>query len=91
MVPLYLDGRIGGEQLQLLTVHPADFEEAERYQKWLFPDEEAAKLPCAARTVIHPLTVLAGLMVAQLTLFARGEPLKTNIRAHLKSMQFLTN
>jgi len=87
-VPLYLDGRIGGEQFQLLSVRPADFNECEMYEKWLFPDEEAADLPCAARTVIHPPTVLAGLMVAQLTLFYRKETIKTNICCHLKTMQF---
>jgi len=89
-VPLYMDGRIGGEQLQLLTVHPSDFRQAEKYERWLFPDEEASPLPCAARTVIHPPTVLAGLMVTQLTLFARGEPFRANVIAHLKKMQFTT-
>jgi hypothetical protein len=86
--PLYMDGRIGAEQLQLLSTDPSDFDGAEFYQNWLFPDEEAAELPCAARTVIHPPTVLAGLMVANLTLFARKETPKANIMCSLKNMQF---
>ena len=88
-VPLYMDGRIGGEQLQLLTLNPSDIDEIEAYEQWLFPDSESAELPCAARTVIHPPTVLAGLMVAQLTLFMREEKPKANIIAHLKAMQFV--
>lgn len=90
-VPLYMDGRIGGEQLQLLTLNPSDPDAIEAYEHWLFPDSEASELPCAARTVIHPPTVLAGLMVAQLTLFLREEKPKGNIMAHLKAMNFVVN
>ncbi|MDB5163992.1 MAG: sulfur carrier protein ThiS adenylyltransferase [Candidatus Saccharibacteria bacterium] len=88
LVPFYLDGRIGGEQLQLLCVNPSNFDETEFYEKWLFPDSEGMELPCAARTVIHPAGVLANLMVAQLTLFLREEAYKLNLTAHLKAMQF---
>lgn len=90
-VPLYLDGRIGGEQLQLLTLNPSDIDAIELYEQWLFSDDDASPLPCAARTVIHPPTVLAGLMVAQLTLFLREETPKANIIAHLKAMNFMTS
>jgi molybdopterin/thiamine biosynthesis adenylyltransferase len=90
-VPFYMDGRIGGEQLQLHTVVPSDIEAIEAYeQAWLFPDEEGLELPCAARTVIHPPTVLAGLIVAQLTLFLRKEEFKPGIFIDLKKMQFIT-
>lgn len=88
MVPLYMDGRIGGEQLQLLSLNPSDFDSVESYEKWLFSDEEGAQLPCAERTVIHPPTVLAGLMVANLTLFIRELQYPANIMANLKDMQF---
>lgn len=89
LVPFYMDGRIGGEQLQLLSLNPSDFDVAERYeQDWLFPDEEAAELPCAARTVIHPTQTLSGLMVANLTLFARDERYPANIIANLRKGKF---
>lgn len=90
-VPLYMDGRIGGEQLQLLTLNPSDFDSVQGYEEWLFPDSEAAELPCAARTVIHPPTVLAGLMIAQLTRFMREMVLESNIVIHLGSMQFVVS
>lgn len=89
-IPFYMDGRIGGEQLQLLSLHPSDFEAIDGYEAdWLFSDEEAAPLPCAARTVIHPPTVLAGLVIANLTLFARDLAFRPNIIAHLRSTDFL--
>ncbi len=87
-VPLYLDGRIGGEQMTLLTLNPSDIDDVEFYEEdWLFPDSEGAPLPCAARTVIHPPTVLAGHIVAQLTRFARGLPPKRYIDVHVKETQ----
>jgi molybdopterin/thiamine biosynthesis adenylyltransferase len=89
-VPLLLDGRIGGEQLELYSVQLKNLEEMESYEAHrLFDDKEAAPLPCAARTVIHPPTVLAGLTVAQLTLFARNVSLTPAMLVHLKSMQFI--
>ncbi len=92
LVPLLLDGRIGGEQLELYTVAMRDFSEKESYsERRLFNDSEAAALPCAARTVIHPPTVLAGLIIAQLTLFAREESMESAMLFHLKTMQVMVN
>lgn len=89
-VPLYLDGRIGGEQMTLLTVEPNDLDAVEYYeQNWLFPDEEGAELPCAARTVIHPPVVLAGHIVAQLTRFARDLPTMPYVDIHVGATQFI--
>lgn len=89
-VPLYLDGRLGGEQMQLFTLDPNNIEDIEFYENsWLFPDEEGSPLPCAARTVIHPPVVLAGHIVAQLTRFARGLPQKRYIDVHTGAAQFI--
>ncbi len=85
-VELYMDGRIGGEQFQLHTLDPLDYDYAETYEgTWLFDDGEASPLPCTARTVIHPAVVLAGLMVNQLTRFARQLELKRLILADMSA------
>ena len=72
-VPLYMDGRLGGEHVQLFTINPSDPEDVERYEKTLFTDEEAAPLPCAARAVIHPAMDVTMMMVAQITNFTRED------------------
>ncbi len=87
LIPLYMDGRIGGENYQLLTLNPSNFDDACSYEKWLFDDSEGAMLPCGERTTIQTPTVLAGLMVAQLTLFARELEFKANIMGNLKYTQ----
>ena len=87
-VPLYMDGRIGGEQLQLFTLNPCDPEGVDFYKKWLFfTDDEAAPLPCAARTVIHPPILLAGFVIAQLTRFARELPTVRYLDVHARDSQ----
>jgi len=91
-VPFFMDGRIGGEQLQLLTLSLKDEERVEAYEThWLFPDSQGATLPCAARTTIQTPAVLAGLMVANLTLFSRNLPTKANIKMHLRATQVSIN
>ena len=89
-VALYLDGRLGGEQMQLFTLNPFDLETVEFYEEnWLFADEEGTPLPCAARTVIHPPMVLAGHIVAQITRLARGLPTRRYIDVHVGATQFI--
>lgn len=87
MIPLYMDGRIGGENYQLLTLGPSDYDQKIAYEQWLFDDSEGAPLPCGQRTNIHTPYVLAGHMVAQLTVFARGLSTKANIQGNVKSSQ----
>jgi molybdopterin/thiamine biosynthesis adenylyltransferase len=86
-VVLLLDGRIGGEQYQLFTINPCDPDDVEFYESWLFDDAEGSELPCAARTVIHPPLVLAGRIIAQITLFVRELPMKRYIDEHLRTTQ----
>lgn len=72
-VLMYMDGRIGGEQLTYFTAIPADPDSMDRYEATLFPEEESAGLPCGARAIIHPAVMLAGVMVYELARFLREE------------------
>ena len=89
MVPLYLDGRIGGEFVELYACNPSDTDEASWYEQTLFGDEEAAPLPCSARAVIHPTIILAGLMITRLTLFARDLAAPKVVQVHLPTFSFI--
>lgn len=90
-IPIYLDGRIGGEQWELMSIAPSSQDDCDWYERnMLFSDEEAVQLPCAARTVIHPPVTLAGHIVAHLTLFAREIKWKRCVIEHMKTMQYHT-
>lgn len=51
--PLYIDGRIGGETIHIFTARPYHIDDIEFYEKYLFPDEDAAELPCAERGIMY--------------------------------------
>ena len=79
---LYMDGRIGGEHATLLVVEPFNPIQVEWYEKyWLFDDEQAATLPCTARTVVYPAVALGTFMAAYLARWSRGvtPPAQTDI------------
>lgn len=89
-VPLYVDGRIGSENVQVLTANPSDDDSITRYESWFFSAEEAADLPCSARTIIHSPLQVAAWMIIQLTLYARGELPKGCVLANLREMKYVT-
>ncbi len=91
LIPLFMDGRIGGEQWELITLDPSFESDCRWYEgNKLFDDSEAAQLPCAARTVIHPPVALAGHMVSHLTLYARELEFKKCVTCHMRTSQYQT-
>lgn len=71
---LYLDGRIGGLQMTLLSFQPFDPDLAERYEThYMGSDEDAAPLPCTQRTIVHPAVTLGSYMAEYLRRWSRGE------------------
>lgn len=74
-IPIYMDGRVGGEMLTLLTVDPISIDSAEYYETRLYDDDDVEELDCAARAIIHPVGIVANLILANLTRFYRGMPL----------------
>ena len=90
-VHLYLDGRIGGEALELHTARPYMIEDVAIYEQSLFPDEEAASLPCGASSIIHPPVILAGLVANQITRWVRKESFYRTIISGLRAMSWINN
>ena len=88
-VPLYFDGRLGGEICELHTVRPWMFQDVVSYKQFLFSDAEVAPLPCTARAIIHPALILAGLVAGQLTRFIRKEMYYRRIVFDPKTMTLL--
>ncbi len=80
-VPLYLDGRIGGQFMTLLSFEPYNPTHIDWYEEHqLRDDKDAAPLPCTARTVAYPAVALGAHMAAYLAAWSRGEkvPVQTD-------------
>lgn len=67
---LFVDGRMAGENMRVLTAH--DDPSHEYYPSQLFSDEAAHQGACTARSTIYTSNVVAGLMVQQLAMWLRG-------------------
>lgn len=83
-VVFYLDGRIGGPVMTLLSFQPFDPDQADRYETHhLGSDEDVAPLPCTQRTIVHPAVTLGPFMAEYLSRWSRGEaariPFRTDI------------
>lgn len=75
-IPFFIDGRSGGEEVQLFTFSPSDFAAREDYETWLFDDSEAAALECGARNIGYISAYLAGEIGHLITMFHRGIAVK---------------
>jgi hypothetical protein len=86
-IPLYIDTRMGGHQIQIFSINPTDVDDEEYYGHWLFPDAEASAEPCAERTNIAPPLMVAGRVITQFTRFSRELPLRRMIDEHVDAVQ----
>lgn len=72
LVELYLDGRIGGEQLTYFSAIPLDSQSMDDYAATLFEQEHAAQLLCGSRVICYTTAALAGFLVGHMCLFLSG-------------------
>jgi hypothetical protein len=87
-VQLYLDGRIGGEHMQLFAVDPLDGDWYE--EGWLFDDEQGYTPPCSSRAIVYPAVVLGALMCRHLAYWHKGEVLPHWTDFSASGLQFMT-
>lgn len=88
-VPLYIDGRMGGQIMKIFTVNPTDPDQVRKYENHLPTDEHVVDLPCTARAIIYNTFVLAGLIANQVKKFIKNEPLEFNITFDLVTMMIV--
>jgi hypothetical protein len=63
-VPIFIDGRLTAEQLQIFCVTPDKIEE---YEKHLFDDSEVEDAPCTMKQTSHSAAMIASHIVAFFT------------------------
>lgn len=85
-VPLYLEGRTAGEQIELFSVRPCYPDDIDWYTKGLYSDKEAESLPCTFQGAPHAMAVLAGLIGNQLVRWTKGEALRPYILVGLSAL-----
>ena len=89
-IPLYLDARMGGEIIRLLTIRPSQVEDVEIYKENLFTDEEVFHLPCSRQSIIYSVVILAGLIASQVKKWVKKEKCNTQMTFDLTDMTLLS-
>lgn len=83
-VPLYFDGRIGGEFIEVYIVRPCRIDDVEEYEDSLFSDEEADERPCTEQGIIYTGMGVAVHIAAQLKKWLKGEECNRRIAYDFK-------
>jgi molybdopterin/thiamine biosynthesis adenylyltransferase len=86
----YLDARMGGHSLMILTVRPTSPVERSVYEdEALYSDEEALPLPCTGRALVSWPLVASALIVRQIVTIASGTEPARRIDAYLGENPFI--
>lgn len=73
-VKLFLDGRLGGENVVLYAVRPSQPNDIAGYEATLHSDEEGVDLPCTGRAIIDVGFAVASLMTRAVRRFYAEQP-----------------
>jgi len=75
-VKLFIDGRLGGQQLRILSVKDTvSTESIERYEQTIVPDETVPDLPCTARAIIDVGFLIASYITRIVRRHFTGQPI----------------
>lgn len=88
-VPLFIDGRLGGEMLEVYTIKPMQIEDIEFYEGTLFSDEEATPGLCTEKSIIYVGRTIGSLISSQIKKFLKEEKIKREIVFDFKTMTLL--
>lgn len=68
-IQLFMDGRIGGQLIKVLSVLPMDPDWCDKYKSTLHSDADSAELPCTERSVIDVAFFVSAMLTRGLRLF----------------------
>jgi len=88
-VPLYIDARMGAEFARIYAVCPSDSDDIKLYEENLYPDTEAERLPCSARSIIYCPSIIGGIIAMMVKQFAMNQPVKKEVLFNIPSFTIL--
>lgn len=89
-VPVYIDGRMGGEVFTVYTVKPHDPDDIRFYEANLFPDAEMEQGVCTARAIMYNTMTIAAIIASQIKKFLKGEEYNREIIFDLATLSMIT-
>lgn len=81
-----IDGRMGGNQLEVYTCDMTDKKSKSFYKKTLWTDEETADVPCTQRAVIYNVLTISSWIVNQVRLLLSKKHFQRELILDLENM-----
>ena len=84
-VDFFVDGRMSGEVLRVITANSNDQDSIDHYPETLFAAEDAHVGQCTAKSTIYCANIAAGRMVSRFAMWLRNMPIEPDIILNLLS------
>lgn len=88
-VPLYIDGRIGGEVIRVMSARPGVKADCARYEASILPEYKVAPLKCTAAGIIDVSFVVASLIVRAFRLWVTEQERIPDLFYDHRNLRFL--
>lgn len=82
---LLIDGRMGGNAIEIYTVQLNNVAQCKAYVNTLFTDEKAIPVPCSHRSVAYNGLVIGGMIASLVAKFALKEEIPTELMVDMKN------
>jgi len=85
MISLYVEARMGAEELRVYSLKPTDPDLVHRYEGNLYPSSEAFQAPCTEKSIAYTVFTSAGIISREVKAHLTGEPVAFENILGLKS------
>lgn len=73
MIELYVEARMGAEELRVYSLKPTDPDLVRRYEENLYPSSEAFHAPCTEKSIAYTVFTSAGIIGREVKAYLTGE------------------
>lgn len=84
---IFIDGRMGGNIVEVYTVRLDNEEDCNKYDLSIFPESEAASIPCSARSVVYNGFIMAGMITNIVGRISSGKTVPNELTVDLENFQ----
>ncbi len=86
---LYIDTRMDGELLRIITIDMKNKNVVKNYEDTLFSNTTPHKEACTARAIVYNTMICSGFVGSIIKKYVKKEPLKQNITLDISSSTLL--
>ncbi len=74
-IKLFVEARMGAEELRVYSFKPTDPDLVRRYEEFLYPSSDAHQAPCTEKSIAYTVFTSAGIIGREVKAYLTGEPI----------------